>query len=221
MEAIEMLNAIATWIAELDYGSVPEWLEAIGALLAFGIALTIFRRDAHLRRTAQPRLVHAQMNSLRFHQANARFTVPVSFNFEAVEHTRSDRGTVKMLEDFAVATCTIHNNSEEAVFEVKTFFSYNDNDLTDGQDAYLTSDDYTDDRAMNPGGTKNVSIAFSTRGLEFDRYHYKVGVLFHDAVGTQWWRLEGNPVELVTGPHILTDHLNVLARPLEVDDDQP
>jgi len=195
----DVLEVVVQRIDGIDFGTLPEWIAAVGTVLAFGLALRIYKRDSEYRRSAQPRLVHAQLDrSIRWEQAGTTFIEldPDGFFWDCVSHT-VDRTATTMNEPFGMATISVHNNSDEAIFDVSALVSY--------QGYFPIKDDRDHTKVMSPKTSATVTILFEQGRLEQNDIDFAAGVVFTDAVGTRWKRMQGESVQLAQGPVLLPE----------------
>ena len=169
-----------TYNSGIGLGTWPDWIAAIGTVVAFLIAAVAYATDANRRRWAQARLVYSfvaerhdrepgQVIRLR----EPCFEAPDAFE---VVSRGLDGTSVRARKRLVEATIAVHNGSKELIGPIRARVVGME---TPGEVVF-----------------RQVTVLSPAIGST---------VSFRDSVGRWWRRPQGEPVERLNGPRVPTD----------------
>jgi len=176
------------WWQAFNWGSVPDWVAAIGTVGALGLAAFGYVWSVMDGRKAQARKVVIGEADIALYEAGQPFFLHQGASIVGIEVNEDEKtgGWGKSPRPAIIATMTIANNSDEAVgpmvFEVVSGL---DQALIDGAAERIVR--------IPPGSAHTVKFMLEHRWGP-TAAHIQGRIVFRDAAGRWWQRFENEPV---------------------------
>lgn len=182
----------------VNWGSVPDWIAAIGTVGAFGLAVWLYRKNLQDRRSDQARFVHPLMSEAPALYDKGEAFYASHFDSESVGYglatslgVSANGSRWKALQDLCVVEVAVENNSQEVVTDIEArIVDLEDDPLAQEAICFLIS--------LGPGEKAYVTAAFEASEAITVGADVNVLITFTDAVGIQWVRALGKPVRRST-----------------------
>lgn len=195
----------------MDPGTLPQWITAVGALLAFGWALFLYRQSILAQRESAARSVYP----VRLAERNVAANTPVTFGDDVHDiFVHSDtpreayvvetpvpsnpmRVTIVPTEVIRTITATAVNGSDEVISKVRFEIASVGGRILREFDEEVSH--------INPSKSTTVALLIpqyrSKDGEPYTLVGTTIGITFTDSSGRRWRRVAEWPVEESEDPY--------------------